>query len=255
MKIATCNVNSIRARLPLVGDWLREVGPDILCLQETKVQDKDFPEGFFSEIGYFAEFHGQRTYNGVAILSRHPLESVIKSFAPDDHEARFISATIKGIPVMNVYVPQGYAVGSEKFSYKLRWLGSLLDMIDSCFDPNQPLIITGDFNIAMDSRDVFDPDKYRGDVGFHPDEQRLLKQLLDWGLVDVFRLHDQREGEFTFWDYRIPNGFKRNMGWRIDYILATRTLAEASRRIWIDKDARAAEKPSDHTFLAAEFAL
>jgi len=256
MKIATFNANSIRARLPILLNWLEQEEPDILCLQETKVQDQDFPSEPFAQIGYHAAFRGQKSYNGVAIISKSPLkESRLDLFEDGDDQARFISGTIEGIPVVNVYVPQGFQVGSDKFQYKLMWLNTLFDHISNRYEPNAPLLVTGDFNVALEDRDVYDPEGFRGGVGFHPEEQALMERFFQWGLVDMFRNHTPEGNHYTFWDYRIPNGFKRNMGWRIDYILGTAPAAEKSNTIWIDSEPRGLEKPSDHTFLVASLAL
>jgi exodeoxyribonuclease-3 len=254
MKFATFNTNSIRARLPVIKDWLDREGPDVLCVQETKVRDKDFPADLFEEAGYHVIFKGQKSYNGVAIISKVPPDDILLNlYDKEDEQARFISARIDDIPVINVYVPQGFQVGTDKFEYKLSWLNDLLKHIKEKYDPAQPLLVAGDFNVALEPTDVFDPEKFKGEVGFHPDEQAILRQFLDWGLVDVFRKHEPGGGHYTFWDYRIPNALKRKMGWRIDYILGTAPLAEKSIRVRIDTEARMLEKPSDHTFLVAEF--
>jgi exodeoxyribonuclease-3 len=254
MKFATFNTNSIRARLPIIKDWLDREGPDVLCVQETKVRDKDFPADLFEEAGYHVIFKGQKSYNGVAIISKVPPDDILLNlYDKEDEQARFISARIDDIPVINVYVPQGFQVGTDKFEYKLSWLNDLLKHIKEKYDPAQPLLVAGDFNVALEPIDVFDPEKFKGEVGFHPDEQAILRQFLDWGLVDVFRKHEPGGGHYTFWDYRIPNALKRKMGWRIDYILGTAPLAEKSIRVRIDTEARMLEKPSDHTFIVAEF--
>ncbi len=251
---ATFNTNSIRARLPIISDWLERERPDVLCVQETKAQDKDFPANAFESAGYQAVFKGQKSYNGVAIISRHPLEKICKNlYDGDDEEARFISASIRSIPVINVYVPQGLAPGTDKFEYKFRWLRDLLSYVKENYDPDLPLLMAGDFNVALETIDVFDPEGLRGEVGFHPDEQEIMREFLDWGLVDIFRKHQPDGGHYTFWDYRIPNALKRKMGWRIDYILATAPLAEKSRTAWVDTKPRSLDRPSDHTFLIAEF--
>jgi exodeoxyribonuclease-3 len=255
-KIATFNANSLRARLPVVKTWLANEQPDVLCLQEIKVQDKDFPSKDFEALGYHAYFKGQKSYNGVAIITRHPADSIRSALYDEpEEEARFISARIDGIPLVNVYVPQGFAPGSEKFAYKLKWLKDLLSDVQQNYKASLPLLMTGDFNVAMEPIDVYDPEGLRGEVGFHPDEQTVMRQYFAWGLVDVFRKHEPGGSHYTFWDYRIPNAFKRKMGWRIDYILATSALEVKSRRAWIDTKPRTAEKPSDHTFLVAEFEL
>ena len=253
---STFNTNSVRVRLPIILDWLDREQADILCLQETKAQDKDFPATAFEDAGYHTAFKGQKSYNGVAIISKHPIDHIQTNLYDGNHEdARFISAHIRDIPVINVYVPQGFAVGTEKFEYKLRWLNDLLSHIKAGYDPEQPLILAGDLNIALESIDVFDPEKYEGGVSCHPDERAILRKFLDWGFVDIFRKHEPDGGHYTFWDYRVPNALKRNIGWRIDYVLATSPLAEKSQNAWVDTRPRALEKPSDHTFLMAEFDL
>ena len=253
MKFSTFNTNSIRARLPIIMDWLEKERPDILCLQETKVQDKDFPGDSIENAGHRVIFRGQKSYNGVAIISRLPFDDIHLNLSDEAEDARFLSARIHEIPVINVYVPQGFAVGTEKFEYKLRWLKDLLAYIKKHYDPGLPLLVAGDFNVALEPIDVYDPEGLQGEVGYHPDEQAILREFLDWGLIDVFRKHRPEAGHYTFWDYRIPNALKRKMGWRIDYILATAPLAEKSRDSWIDTKARTLHKPSDHTFLVAEF--
>lgn len=255
-KIATFNTNSIRTRIEIISQWFEKEQPDLLCLQETKVQDKDFPVSLFEKMGCHVIFKGQKSYNGVAIISRHPLDE-IRSFLyeSNDEEARFISARVFGIPLINAYVPQGFAPGTEKFHYKLRWLKDLLSYIRKRYAPDRPLLVTGDFNVALEPIDVYDPEGLQGEVGFHEDEQAVLKGYLDWGLVDLYRKHHRDAGHYTFWDYRIPNAFKRKMGWRIDYILATDPLAKKSTKVWIDTEPRTREKPSDHTFLVAEFEM
>jgi exodeoxyribonuclease-3 len=256
MKCATLNANSIRARLPIILDWLEREQPDVLCIQETKVQDRDFPDTAFQAAGYFVVHKGEKSYNGIAIVSKEPAVEVRDSLTGESEEqARFIRCRIGDIPVINVYVPQGFAVGSEKFAYKLRWLEELLEHLQASCRADQPLLVAGDFNVALEAKDVYDPEGFKGEVGFHPDEQAAMQRLFDWGLVDILRKHHPEEGQFTFWDYRIPNALKRKMGWRIDYILATPPLADASTDAWIDVGARALSKPSDHTFLVAEFTL
>lgn len=256
MKLATFNANSIRARLALIIEWLDREQPDILCIQESKVQDKDFPENQFEAAGYQAIFRGQKSYNGVAIITKLPLDDVrLNLYESGDEEARFISAIIRTIPVINVYVPQGFAPGTEKFAYKLRWLKDLLSYITKNYDPGLPLVLTGDFNVALEPIDVYDPEGFRGEVGFHPDEQAIMREYFAWGFVDIFRKYQPDGGHYTFWDYRIPHALKRKMGWRIDYILSTPPIAEGSRSVSIDTDVRLHEKPSDHTFLVAEFQI
>jgi exodeoxyribonuclease-3 len=256
MKAATFNANSIRTRLPIVLEWLEREQPDILCIQETKVQDKDFPSEPFRDKGYDVVFTGQKSYNGVAIATRSKIDATRRGlYETEGEDARFIVASVSNLPIINVYVPQGFAPNTEKFDYKLRWLKDLLSHLRKSYDPDQPLLVAGDFNVALDDRDVYDPKGLDGEVGFHPDERAAMRALLSWGLVDVFRRYQPDGGHYTFWDYRIPNGFKRNLGWRIDYILATKPLAEFAEGSWIDKAPRTQPKPSDHTFLIAEFHL
>ena len=256
MKLATFNANSIRVRLPIIREWLDRERPDILCIQETKVQDKDFPINDFEREGYNVIFRGQKAYNGVAMVSRTPLEDVrLDLYDEGDEQARFMSGRVHDISVINVYVPQGYAPGTEKFQYKLRWFRDLLSHIKEKYDPAMPLIVTGDFNVALEPIDLYDPEGSRGEAGYHPEEQTILRDYFEWGLVDLFRERHPGGGHYTFWDYRIPNGFKRNMGWRIDYILATQPLAEKVKKVWIDTEPRGLQKPSDHTFLIAEFQI
>ena len=256
MILATFNANSIRARLPIISEWLTVHQPDILCIQETKVQDKDFPVKDINGAGYEALFRGQKSYNGVAILSKIPLrDERLDLYEGGDEQARFISAHSDGISLINVYVPQGYAPGTDKFEYKLRWLRDLLSHIREGYDPALPLIVTGDFNVALEPMDLYDPEGLKGEAGYHPEEQALLKEYFKWGLKDLFREQHSGGDHYTFWDYRIPNGFKRNMGWRIDYILATRPLLAKLKKVWIDTEPRGLEKPSDHTFLVADFQL
>jgi len=254
MKFATFNANSIRTRLPAVLKWVEREKPHVLFIQETKVQDKDFPARPMEDVGYHVVFRGQKAYNGVAIVSKSAIEDVRTNMnEEEDPEARFVSGVIQHIPVVNVYVPQGYSPGTDKFLHKLAWLKNLLSHIKETYAPDQPLLIAGDFNVALEPMDVYDPEGLRGQVGFHPDEQAIMREFLEWGLVDIFRQHQPEGGHFTFWDYRIPNAVKRNLGWRIDYILATPPFAGRSRAAWIDKAARTESKPSDHTFLVAEF--
>jgi exodeoxyribonuclease-3 len=242
--------------MPVILGWLEKEQPDVLCLQETKVQNRDFPVVDFEGLGYQAVFQGQKSYNGVAIITKHAMCDVETGlYKRENEEARLVKAKILQIPIINVYVPQGLAPGTDKFQYKLQWMTDLLEYTKKHFDPNLPLLVAGDFNVALESKDVFEPVKLKGEVGFHPDEQAILRKYLEWGLLDVFRRHEPGGEHYTFWDYRIPNGVKRNLGWRIDYVFATRSLAGKSKRAWIDKGPRVAERPSDHTFLAVEFDL
>ncbi len=253
MKIATFNANSIRSRLEIILRWVKKENPDLLCVQETKVQDKDFPVEPFDDSGFNVIFKGQKSYNGVAIASKMPFTDIrFNLYKGDDEQARFLEAVTDGFTIINVYVPQGFAPGTDKFKYKLKWMSDLLSYIKENYDPDVPLVLAGDFNVARGPLDIYDPEGLQGSAGFHPDEQALMGKILDWGLMDVFRHHHKEGGHYTFWDYRIPNAFKRKMGWRIDYILATRSLAEKVKRVWIDTEPRSLQSPSDHTFLVAD---
>jgi len=258
LTVATFNANSVRSRLPLLADWLAQEKPDVLCLQETKVQDHEFPTGFFQERGYDVAFRGQKAHAGVALVSRteptdvrHGLDDGGPTDAP-----RLIQATVAGIPIVNTYVPQGQSVDSPLFAYKLEWLARVRNYFARHFSPEEPLLWCGDLNVAPEEIDVHDPNRLKGHVDFHPEARAALERIRDWGFVDVFRKHHPGEpGQYTFWDYRVAGALERNVGWRVDHIWATRPLAERSIRCWIDRDARRAEKPSDHTFLVAEFDL
>jgi exodeoxyribonuclease-3 len=254
IKIASFNVNSLRARLPVVVQWLSEHQPDVLCVQETKVQDADFPVGAFDQTGYQCVFKGQKSYNGVAIFSRGLIENI--QFGFDDEpkdEPRLIKAEIDGIMIVNTYVPQGYLPDSQQFDYKLSWFERLLDFFERHFQPADPIVWVGDLNVAPEPIDVYDPVTLLGHVCFHPDVHKALKKVMDWGFVDVFRKHCKEAGQYTFWDYRMRNAFKSNRGWRLDHIMATQPLAEKSTDCYIDKTPRLAERPSDHTPIIAEF--
>lgn len=253
-KFATFNANSIRSRLPIVIDWLARHAPDVLCVQETKCQDRDFPAEAFGGAGYHVVFHGEKSYNGVAIISKEEARNVRLEFGGDDEEARIIRATIAGIEIINSYVPQGTAVDSPRFQYKLDWFKRLRQLLETEYSPAAPLIWTGDFNVAPESIDVYDPERLEGSVCFHPLERGALKEVMSWGLVDVFRMHNMDAGQYTFWDYRIRGSMSRNLGWRLDHVMATAPLAAGSKAAYIDRGPRLLEKPSDHTFLVAEFA-
>lgn len=256
-KAATFNCNGIRARLPILLDWLKENSPDVLCLQETKVQDKDFPSEPIKEAGYFAAFWGQKSYNGVAVLTRREPSEVIKGLpvGEADEQARVITVLLDGVWVVNTYVPQGRDVDDPAFKYKLDFLSRLNQWFGKRFATDEPLLWVGDLNVAPGPLDVFDPKRMEGKVGFHPEEHKALAQISAWGLTDLFRLHHPEEKQFTFWDYRLPASLKRNLGWRLDHLMATRPLAQACRACWVDTKPRGLAKPSDHTFVLAEFEL
>jgi exodeoxyribonuclease-3 len=254
MKVASFNVNSLRARLPVVMAWLGEHEPDVLCVQETKVQDVDFPGGEFERIGYRYAFKGQKSYNGVAIFSKAELRNV--QFGLDDEprdEPRLVKAEIGGMTIVNTYVPQGNVPDSEKFQYKLDWFARLLKFFKKHFKAAEPVLWVGDLNIAPEAIDVYDPDALLGHVCYHPQVHAALAKIMKWGFVDVFRKHCGESGQYTFWDYRVAGALKRNIGWRLDHIMATQPLAEKCTACYIDKQPRSAKRPSDHTPIVAEF--
>jgi len=256
VRLATWNVNSLKARLPRVQEWLEYARPDVLCLQETKLADASFPHLAFASLGYEAAHHGNGRWNGVAILSRVGLEQVTPSFAgePDLDEGRIVSATCGGVRVSSVYVPNGRAVGSEHYRAKLEWMGKLASHLRSACHPGDLLALCGDFNVAPEDRDVWDIAEFEGATHVSEPERRALADMLEWGLEDAFRrLYPQPE-LFTWWDYRAGN-FHKHKGMRIDLILATRPLAERARFGLIDRNARKGKQPSDHAPLFVDFDL
>jgi len=255
MKIASFNVNSLRARLPLVLQWLDKHQPDVLCVQETKVQDIDFPTDAFDETQYKYVFKGQKSYNGVATFSGSEISNVQFGFEDEPKDQpRLVKAEINGIVIVNAYIPQGYLPESEKFEYKLNWFNRLLMFFDKNFKPSDPVLWLGDFNVAPEPIDVYDPEGLLGHVCYHPRAQEALNEVMRWGFVDVFRNHCKEAGQYTFWDYRLRGSVGRNLGWRLDHIMATKILAEKAIACYIDKAPRFADRPSDHTPIVAEFA-
>jgi len=257
MKIATWNVNGIRARVEGILRFLADQQPDVLCIQETKVQDTDFPAEPFEQAGYQCAFSGEKAYNGVAILSSLPLKRVHAGF--DDREpadaSRLIMATASRLPIVNTYVPQGRQADSEHFQYKLQWFERILGFFDRNFTPRRQVLWVGDLNVAPEDRDVYDPKRLRGHVDFHPEAQAAMQRVVEWGFVDCFRLHNDQEGQYTYYDYRMATALETNRGWRVDHIFATRPLAKKCTASHIDLKPRTGEKPSDHTPLIAEFDL
>lgn len=255
MKVATWNVNSLRARQDRVLDWLARAEPDVLCMQETKVTDAEFPSLEFQRLGYRVVFSGQKTYNGVAIAARAPLEQVHVGFddPPVDAEQRLIAARVAGTWVYSCYVPNGRSVESEQFPYKLQWLERLRQTLAARHDPKEPIVVCGDFNVAREARDLYDPVLFEGHTHFHPEERARIEQLLAFGLVDAFRIHEQAAGQYTWWDYR-AGMFRRNLGLRIDYLFVSAPLAERCREVSIDVVERRRPKPSDHAPVIGTFA-
>ncbi len=255
MKIATWNVNSLRVRLPQVLDWLAREAPDVLCLQETKVTDEEFPAEALRGVGYHVVFSGQKTYNGVATLTRIPVtDAVVVLPDGDGIQKRFLAATVNGVRVVNVYVPNGEAVGSDKYTYKLAWLRALTVFLATELERYPRLVLLGDFNVAPEPCDVHDPKRWEGKVLFSEPERAAFQALIGIRLVDVFRSFPQAEKSFTWWDYRL-NGFARNWGLRIDHILCSPALAAECRSCRVDVEPRRAERPSDHAPVMAEFDL
>lgn len=255
MRIVTWNVNSMKARQARVEEWVGAVEPDVVCLQETKLADDAFPSLAFSALGYEAVHHGQGQWNGVAILSRVGIENVVDGFAPGidaDEEARVLTATCGEVRVVTVYVPNGRALGHKMYHHKLDWLARLRRHLDAVGTSSDPLVICGDFNVAPDDRDVWDVSACNGGTHVSEDERRALAEVVDWGLVDVFRQRHQEENLFTWWDYRGGN-FHKHLGMRIDLLYASAPLAERLSWVLIDRNARKGKLPSDHAPLVAEF--
>jgi exodeoxyribonuclease-3 len=254
MKVATYNVNSIRPRLPLVLDWIAKNKPDVMCLQETKVQDKDFPVEAIKEAGYHASYRGMKAYNGVATLTLKAPDKVIYGLheGKDNEDFRIVQTVVAGIPIINTYVPQGYSITSEKYALKLAWFRQLRTYFENHLDPKKPAIWTGDVNVAPEPIDVYHPDRRVTDPDFHIDARNAYKETVAWGFVDVYRKLHPDVVQYTYWDY-YRNAVERNFGWRIDHILATKPLANKCHRAEVDMAARKVKGASDHTVVWAEF--
>ena len=253
MKIATWNVNSLNVRLPHVLEWLQSAKPDVLVLQEIKQVTEKFATEAFAELGYSAVASGQKTYNGVAVISRNKATDQVTDFPGfEDLQRRILAATIDGVRVVNLYIPNGQSVGSEKYEYKLKWLAALEQFLAAELKTHNKLVVLGDFNIAPDDRDVYDAEKWGEDILCSPAERAALASLIKLGFSDVFRQFEQAEKIFSWWDYRAA-GFRRNAGLRIDLILASPALATACNASYVDREPRTWERPSDHTPVVAEF--
>jgi len=254
MKLAAWNVNSLNVRLPRLLDWLAATGPDVVCLQETKLEDPKFPAMELAAAGYASMYAGQKTYNGVAIVVRSGRDATdiaigIPGF--DDEQKRVIAATIAGIRVIGVYVPNGQSVDSDKYQYKLRWYAALAAMVRAELARYPQLAVLGDFNVAPENRDVHDPALWAGQVLVSGPERAAFRALLDTGLVDSFRLFEQPPKTFSWWDYR-QLAFPKNNGLRIDHVLLSTALAPRCTASRIDRNARKGEKPSDHAPVLVE---
>jgi len=252
MKLVSWNVNSIRARLDRLVAWLEKARPDVVCLQELKTPDEAFPREPLASLGYDAAVFGQKTYNGVAILSRTKIKHAARGLGDDDPAARFLAATVGKSHVLCAYVPNGQEVGSEKWDYKLRWMMRLRAYLDEHYSAEDRLVLCGDFNVARDDLDVARPDDWAGSVLCHEEGRRRFEAILDWGLVDVFRERHPEGHVYSWWDYRML-AFPKNLGLRLDYVLATKPLAEKCVAAEIDRGERKGEKPSDHAPVVVEF--
>jgi exodeoxyribonuclease III len=259
MRIATWNVNSLKARMPRVEEWLEYAQPDVLCLQETKLADKAFPALAFSALGYESVHHGYNQWNGVAILSRVGIEDPGNGFGegivdPYADDARMLAATCGGIRVVSVYVPNGREVPSEFYDRKLEWFERLAEWVDREFTPADPLVIMGDFNVAPEDRDVWSPKAFVGATHVTEPERAAVRRLCDWGMADVFRRqYPDADGLYSYWDYR-RGDFHEHRGMRIDLLLATEPLAARARWCVVDRNARKGKQPSDHAPVIADFA-
>jgi exodeoxyribonuclease III len=253
MRIATWNVNSLRVRLPHLADWLAANPVDAIGLQELKLTDAEFPLADIEALGYRAVFHGQKTYNGVAILAREPPADVARGVPGfDDPQSRVIAATVAGVRLVNLYVPNGQAVGSDKYAYKLDWFARLTDYLRAELARHPRLAVVGDFNVAPEDRDVHDPKAWEGSVHVSEPERAALRAVQALGLEDVFRRFEQPDKTFSWWDYRM-GAFRRNAGLRIDLILASAALASTCTGCVVDKAPRKLERPSDHAPVVATF--
>ena len=256
MKIATWNVNSLTARLPHLTEWVKAAEPDVICLQETKCVDESYPYQEIFDLGYHSAFYGQKSYNGVAILSKYEPEDVVKGFPDDDVDShkRLIAATVNGVRVVNTYIPNGSELGSDKFRFKLDWIQRLRRFFDEGYSTDEKVLLCGDFNVAPDAPDVWNPPAWEGHIHFSKPERAAIHFVKQWGFIDLFRKMNGDVKEFSWWDYR-AGAFQRNHGLRIDHIWTSQPLADTCTRCWIDREPRIKERPSDHTPVVAEFTI
>ena len=254
MRVATWNVNSVRARLPRVLEWLDKAQPDVVCLQETKCLDEVFPREPIEDLGYQIETFGQKTYNGVAILSKHGMEDVVRGFPDDDEDAqkRVIGATVGDLMILNLYVVNGKEVGSDKYAFKLDWLERLNAFVRERYPMTEKVVLTGDFNITFDDRDVYDPEGWRDKILCSEPERAALAKIMEPGLHDAFRKFHEEGGLYTWWDFR-TRGFQRGNGMRIDHFLVSQSALDACSGVEVDLEERGMEKPSDHAPVVATF--
>lgn len=255
MKICTWNVNSLNVRQDHVCDWISSTAPDVVCLQETKMVDEKFPASRFDELEYSSHHSGQKTYNGVAVISKAVPEDVVTDFPEyEDPQRRLLAATVNGVRVINVYIPNGSEVGSEKYRYKLEWLEHLVKFLENELQSHQYVVLTGDYNIAPADEDVHDPKEWEGKILCSDREREMFQRMIGCGMSDTFRQFDQPSKSFSWWDYR-QAAFRRDLGLRIDHILASEALAEKCVSCEIDKEPRSWERPSDHTPVVGTFEL
>lgn len=256
MKIATYNCNSVRKRLPIILEWLEKEKPDVMALQETKVQDKDFPVEAFREAGYFVYYRGMKSYNGVATLTREEPTEVIYGFksGPDSEDFRLLQTVVKGVRIINTYVPQGWDIESEKYQYKLKWFARLRKYFDKHLKGKEPIIWLGDLNCAPEEIDVANPERNINDPCFHIDARNEYKKTVKGRFIDVYRMKYPKKVQYTFWDF-FRNAYEHNRGWRIDHILATPELAKCCTKVVVDLGPREKTSPSDHTVVWAKFRL
>lgn len=258
MKIATYNANSIRIRLDTILDWLQKHTPDVLCIQETKCQDEEFPLLALTSSGYHIRFRGMKSYNGVAIFSREEPTEIAYGLVdgmPESDEARLMRVVIRGISIVNTYVPNGFKIDTAKHEYKLQWFGRLRRYFETHLSPDKPAIWLGDMNVAPEPIDVHSPEKHLRHVCYHESVRQAYKETAAWGFTDVFRHLYPDVVQYTFWDYLRPSSIDKNKGWRIDHILATRPMLEKCRAAGVDMEPRRQPRASDHTFTWAEFEI
>lgn len=256
MKVATFNCNSVRKRMPIILEWLKKEKPDVLALQETKVQDIDFPQDDFTKAGYIVNFRGMKSYNGVAILTREEPSEVIHGFnkGKDSEDFRIIQVLVNGVRIINTYVPQGYDIESEKYQYKLKWFARLRKYFDKYLKLEEPIIWLGDLNVAPEEIDVANPERNLNDPCFHIDARNEYKKTVGKRFIDVFRMKYPKKIQYTFWDF-FRNAYERNRGWRIDHIMVTPELSKLCTKVVVDVKPREKPSPSDHTFVWAKFKL
>ena len=254
LKIATFNANSIRVRMPIMLDWLKKEQPDVLAVQETKVQDHEFPKEPIEAAGWKVVYHGQKSYNGVAFISKKPLDKVEMGFyKKTDEQARFITGEYAGVKLFNTYIPQGNDITTDKYQYKLKYLADLKKYFAKAVPNGTPALWMGDMNVARTEIDLNNPKGNKDHPCFHIAAREAFEKALEGKWTDLFREKVKEGGHYTFWDMRFPGAFERNAGWRIDLILGTHPMVERLQKIWIDTKPRGLERPSDHTFLVAEF--